>query len=152
MILLQQFVSMRSQKEQTKYSSVDGQAASTQKITLVIMTVMFAVFSFMYSAAFSIYMVTSNILSLIMTIVINKAVDVAMRKKEERELQEQYNKRFPGRVYVPSADKEKKEKQAAKEAPAQGKGTRQSMRGLKSKGADGKENKAAEDGKDKDKK
>ena len=91
-------------------------------------------------------------LSLIMTIVINKAVDVAMRKKEERELQEQYNKRFPGRVYVPSADKEKKEKQAAKEAPAQGKGTRQSMRGLKSKGADGKENKAAEDGKDKDKK
>mgnify|MGYP002796842224 FL=1 len=151
-ILLQQFVSMRSQKEQTKYSSVDGQAASTQKITLVIMTLMFAVFSFMYSAAFSIYMVTSNILSLIMTIVINKAVDVAMRKKEERELQEQYNKRFPGRVYVPSADKEKKEKQAAKEAPAQGKGTRQSMRGLKSKGADGKENKAAEDGKDKDKK
>ena len=46
----------------------------------------------------------------------------------------------------------KKEKQAAKEAPAQGKGTRQSMRGLKSKGADGKENKAAKDGKDKDKK
>lgn len=113
-ILLQQFVSMRSQKEQTKFSSVDGQAASTQKITLVVMTVMFAVFAFMYSAAFSIYMVTSNITSLITTIVINKAVDVAMRKKEEKELQEQYNKRFPGRVYVSSSDKGKENKKKEK--------------------------------------
>lgn len=106
-ILLQQFISMRSQKEQTQFSSVDGQAASTQKMTLVIMTLMFAVFAFMYSAAFSIYMVTSNLTSLITTLVINKLVDVAMRKKEERELQEQYNKRFPGRVYVSQKDREK---------------------------------------------
>lgn len=109
-ILLQQFVSMRSQKEQTQYSSVDGQGKSTQKMTLVIMTVMFAIFAFMYSAAFSIYMVTSNITSLITTLVINKAVDVVMRKKEEKALQEQYNKRFPGRVYA--AEKGKKEKTA----------------------------------------
>lgn len=81
-ILLQQFISMRSQKEQTQFSSVDGQAASTQKMTLVIMTLMFAVFAFMYSAAFSIYMVTSNLTSLITTLVINKLVDVAMRKRK----------------------------------------------------------------------
>ncbi len=110
-ILLQQFVSMRSQKEQTQFSSVDGQGKTTQKMTLVIMTVMFAVFSFMYSAAFSIYMITSNILSLIMTLVINKVVDVVMSKKEEKALQEQYNKRFPGRVYVPEKERAKKKDQ-----------------------------------------
>ena len=107
-ILLQQFVSMRSQKEQTQYSSVDGQGMMNQKMMLIIMTVMFAIFAFMYSAAFSIYMVTSNILSLIMTLVINKVVEIVMNKKEEKALQEQYNKRFPGRVYVPEKDKDKK--------------------------------------------
>lgn len=109
-ILLQQFVSMRSQKEQTEFSSVDGQGKSTQKMTLVIMTAMFAIFSFMYSSAFSIYMITSNLLSLITTLIINKIVDVVMNKKEEKALQEQYNRRFPGRVYVPEKDKNKKEK------------------------------------------
>lgn len=96
-ILLQQFVSMRSQKEQQKYSSVDGQGASQQKMMLVIMTGMFAIFSFMYSAAFSMYMIMSNVLSLGSTLVINKLVDMSESKKEEKALQEKYNKRFPGR-------------------------------------------------------
>ena len=96
-ILLQQWISMRSQTEHTKYSSVDGQGASQQKMTMVIMTVMFAIFAFMYSAAFSLYMIVGNILSLVMTVLINKVVDVVERKKEEKALQEQYNKRFPGR-------------------------------------------------------
>ena len=52
-------------------------------------------------------MVTSNLTSLITTLIINKVVDVVMRRKEEREMQEQYNKRFPGRVYVPQKDREK---------------------------------------------
>ena len=81
-ILLQQFVSMRSQKEQQKYSTVDGQGASQQKMMMVVMTGMFAIFSFMYSAAFSIYMVTSNIFSLLSTIIINKLVDRKMEKQE----------------------------------------------------------------------
>ena len=115
-ILLQQFVSMRSQKEQTEFSSVDGQGKTTQKMTLVIMTVMFAFFAFMYSAAFSIYMITSNLLSLITTLVINKAVDVVMSKKEEKALQEQYNRRFPGRVYVSEKDRNKKEKKTSSPA------------------------------------
>ena len=83
-ILLQQWVSMRGQKEQQKFSSVDGQGASQQKMTMVIMTVMFAVFSFMYSTAFSIYMIMSNVLSLISMLVINKIVDVTIEKKEEQ--------------------------------------------------------------------
>ena len=70
-------------------------------MTMVVMTVMFAFFSFMYSSAFSIYMIMSNVLSLISTIVINKLVDISERKKEEKALIERYNKRFAGRA--PSA-------------------------------------------------
>lgn len=109
-ILLQQFISMKSQKAQSQYSSVDGQGASQQKMMLVLMPLIFAVFSFMYSAAFSIYMITSNILSIIMTLVINKVVDVVMTKKEEQAMQEQYNKRFPGRTYVPEKERNKQKK------------------------------------------
>ena len=94
-ILLQQFVMMHSQKEQQKYSSVDGQAASTQKMTMIIMTIMFGVFSFMYSSAFSIYMIMSNLFSLVSTLIINKCVDVAEHKREQKALQEKYNKRLP---------------------------------------------------------
>ena len=80
-ILLQQFIMQRSQKAQSKYSSVDGQAASQQKMTMFIMTGMFAIFSFMYSSAFSIYMITSNIFSLLSTVIINKCVDFKAAKK-----------------------------------------------------------------------
>ena len=82
-ILLQQFVSMRSQKEQQKYSTVDGHGASQQKTTMIMMTVMFAIFSFMYSSAFAIYLIMSNFLSLISTIIINKLVDMRQEKKNK---------------------------------------------------------------------
>lgn len=81
-ILLQQFVTMRSQKEQQKFSTVDGQGASQQKMMMVMMTGMFAIFSFMYSSAFSIYMITSNIFSLLSTIIINKLVDRKLAKED----------------------------------------------------------------------
>ena len=81
-ILLQQFVMMRSQKEQQKYSTVDGQGASQQKMMMFMMTGMFAIFSFMYSAAFSIYMITSNVFSLLSTLIINKFVDKKLAKEE----------------------------------------------------------------------
>ena len=80
-ILLQQFISMRSQKAQNKYSTVDGQGASQQKMTMIMMTGMFAVFSFMYSSAFSLYMIVSNVFSLISTLIINKVVDVKVAKQ-----------------------------------------------------------------------
>ncbi len=80
-ILLQQWLSMRSQKEQNKYSSVDGQSGSQQKMMMIIMTGMFAVFSFMYSSAFSIYLVVSNLFSLASMLVINKLVDLVANKK-----------------------------------------------------------------------
>lgn len=93
-ILLQQFVSMRSQKAQNKYSSVDGSSGSQQKMMLVIMTVMFAIFSFMYSAAFSIYMIMSNVLSLISTLIINKLVDMHAAKKEEEAFRAKHDRKY----------------------------------------------------------
>jgi hypothetical protein len=93
-ILLQQWLSMRSQKEQQKFSSVDGQGASQQKMTMIIMTAMFAIFSFMYSSAFSIYMIMSNVLSLVSMFVINYFVDKAMAKKEEAATMAKFNGRY----------------------------------------------------------
>ena len=49
---------------------------------MIIMTGMFAIFSFMYSSAFSIYMITSNLFSMISTLVINFFVDRSASKKE----------------------------------------------------------------------
>ena len=109
-ILLQQFVTMRSQKEQQQFSSVDGQGASQQKMMMIVMTGMFAIFSFIYSSAFSIYLITSNIFSLISTLVINKLVDRSMEKKEALALQEKHNQRFPGRKYVKKDENERKKK------------------------------------------
>ncbi len=97
-ILLQQFITMRSQKEQNQYSTVDGQGASQQKMTMFIMTAMFAVFSFMYSAAFSLYLVISNVFSLGSTLVINKVVDTVMEKKSEKETMEKFDNRGLSRI------------------------------------------------------
>ena len=46
------------------------------------MTGMFAIFSFMYSSAFSIYMITSNVFSMLSTLIINKFVDKKLAKEE----------------------------------------------------------------------
>ena len=106
-ILLQQWVTMSSQKEQSQFSTVDGQGAQQQKTTMIMMTVMFAFFSFMYSGAFSIYMIMSNVTALVSTLVINKIVDKMLAKKESEALQARYNQRFPGREYKANEDGKK---------------------------------------------
>jgi membrane protein insertase Oxa1/YidC/SpoIIIJ len=93
-ILLQQWITMRSQKEQSQFSTVDGQGAQQQKTTMIMMTVMFAFFSFMYSAAFSIYMIMSNVLSLFSTLVINKLVDISQNKKEAEAFKAKYDHKY----------------------------------------------------------
>ncbi len=120
-ILVQQIVMQRSQKEQQKYSSVDGQAASTQKMTMIMMTVMFGIFSFMYSSAFSIYMITSNVFSLVSTLIINKAVDAAAEKKEQKQLQEKYNQRKPrtGKYAAETTESKPKKGKKAKGTPVE---------------------------------
>ena len=110
-ILLQQFVTMRTQKEQQKYSSVDGQGAGQQKMMMVVMTGMFAIFSFMYSSAFSIYLIVSNLFSLGSTLIINKVVDRVAENKEAKKAEAKFNSRYGGRV----AAAREAGKQAAKE-------------------------------------
>ncbi len=112
-ILLQQFVMMRSQKEQQKFSSVDGMGGNQQKMTMIIMTGMFAIFSFMYSSAFSIYLITSNLFSLGSTLIINQFVD----KKVEKQTEEATLKRFKN----PTLERIEKAKNAGKQSAEESK-------------------------------
>ena len=76
----------KQQKTQMQLSSVDGensQAASTQKMMTWMMPIMFGIFAFIYSAAFSIYMITSSLLSTGFTLLINFFVERAFKKQIE---------------------------------------------------------------------
>ncbi len=89
-MLLSQFISMRSQKDTEKYQSADGSAAGTQKMMMFVMPIIFGVFAFMYSAAFSIYMVMSSVVSLAVTLLANFFIDRVFKKKEEKEVAARY--------------------------------------------------------------
>lgn len=81
--LLTQLVMSKGQKAQMELQTVDGQGAQTQKIMMWMMPIMMAIFAFMYTAAFSIYIVLSSLISMCSTIVINKIVDKKHKNKEE---------------------------------------------------------------------
>lgn len=80
LMFLQQFIMTRAQKATTELSSVDGSAAKTNKWMMIIMPIMYGVFSFFYSAAFSTYMIINTCYGLITTIIINKIVAVHFEK------------------------------------------------------------------------
>ena len=86
LMVVSQVVMMRSNKESRQYQTVDGQgsAARTQKIMLVAMPLIYAVFAFMYSAAFTIYMLISSLFSLIVTLLSNLILGIIFKKKEEK--------------------------------------------------------------------
>ena len=94
LMVLSQFISMRSQKETNKYQTVDGSGARTQKIMLVVMPIIYAIFAFMYSAAFSVYMVMSSFITICTTLITNLIIDRVYHKKEVAEIKEQ-NSRIP---------------------------------------------------------
>lgn len=81
LMLLQQFISMRANKAANELSTVDGSGAKTNKMMMIMMPLMYGIFAFMYSAAFSIYMITNTIYSIITTLIINWAVNVWFRNK-----------------------------------------------------------------------
>ena len=62
---------------------------------MIVMPVMFGIFAFAYSAAFSIYMIVSSLYGIASTLIINFFIDRKFAKIEEREIQEKYNKRIP---------------------------------------------------------
>lgn len=80
-MFLQQFIMMRSQKDANELGSVDGSNARTMKWMMILMPVMYGVFAFSQSAAFSLYMITNTTYTLITTLIINKIMDVRFNKK-----------------------------------------------------------------------
>ena len=82
-MLLSQFISQKMQKSQLELQSVDGQAAMTQKMMLWMMPIMFGMFAFSYSTAFSIYMTVSSIVSTASSALINLYVEKKYNKPVE---------------------------------------------------------------------
>ncbi len=78
--LASQLIMNKSQKAQLELQTVDGQGASNQKIMTWVMPLMMAVFSFMYTSAFSIYIIINTTLSILTTFIINKLVDRKFQK------------------------------------------------------------------------
>ena len=103
--LLMQLVMGKSQKAQMELQTVDGQGAQTQKIMTWMMPIMMAVFAFMYTAAFSIYIILSSVISLLTTLLINAIADRKFKKKPSED------QVIRGRVYIPPKKEENKEKQ-----------------------------------------
>ena len=94
-MFLSQFITARSQKAQSELQTADGSGKRTQRMMMIIMPIIFGVFSFFYSAAFSIYMIISSLYSVLSTLIINLIIDRKFRKVEEQEIQDKYNKRIP---------------------------------------------------------
>lgn len=114
--LLTQFVMGKSQKASMDLQTVDGQGAQTQKMMMWMMPIMMAVFAFMYTAAFSIYIILSSLLSMGLTFLINFIVDKQMAR-EEKKLNANGGERIRGRVYTPKVEEKKKE-ETEKKKPA----------------------------------
>lgn len=105
--LLSQWIMTKSQKAQLELQSVDGKGAKQQKIMMIIMPIMMAIFAFMYTTAFSIYIVFSSLFSTASTLIINYLVDLSFKKKKKEEIRSG-DKRVIGKTII-EEDKEKKE-------------------------------------------
>ena len=94
--LLLQFLTSKSQKAQMELQTVDGQGARTQKMMTWMMPIMMAIFSFFYTAAFSVYMIISSAISIATMFLINWIVNLRFKKINAGK-----NQTIRGRVYVP---------------------------------------------------
>ena len=103
---LMQIVMTKAQKAQMELQTVDGQGAQTQKIMKWMMPAMMAFFAFMYTAAFSIYIIISSVISIATTYLINFVVDIQLKK--EKKNQKEANK-IRGRVHVQKQEVKKQE-------------------------------------------
>ena len=105
--VLSQFISTKSQKAQLELQSVDGRGAKQQKTMMIIMPILMAIFAFMYTTAFSVYIVFSSLFSTASTLIINYFVDLSFKKKKKEESKGN-DKRVIGKTII-EEDKEKKE-------------------------------------------
>ena len=109
-MVLSQVITMKSQKESNKFQSVDGQAATTQKMMLIMMPLIYAVFAFMYSAAFSIYMTMSSIIAILVTVFSNLIIGRVFAKKEDEAIREKYTRTVPWKRSGEGDDKKNNKK------------------------------------------
>ena len=111
--LLMQIIMGKAQKAQMELQTVDGQGAQTQKIMKWMMPIMMAVFAFMYTAAFSIYIILSSVISMGTTFLINFIVDKKLKKVKAKE-QSKTDGKVRGRIYVPKVEEKKVEEKEPK--------------------------------------
>ena len=104
--LVQQLIMTKTQKASMELQTVDGQGAQTQKIMTWMMPIMMAVFAFMYTSAFSIYIILSTLISMLTTFGINFIVDRKFKKEEEKI--QKNNETIRGRVYTPKQEENEK--------------------------------------------
>ncbi len=110
--LLQQLIMTKTQKASMELQTVDGQGAQTQKMMTWMMPIMMAVFAFMYTSAFSIYIIISTLFSMLTTFGINFIVDKKVKREEA--IHGTDNQTVRGRVYVPKKEEKKPEKKEKK--------------------------------------
>ncbi len=92
-----QLITTKSQKAQMELQTVDGQGKGTQKMMTWLMPIMMGIFAFMYTSAFSIYLILSSVISILTTVLINKIVEKKFKKKYANE----NTGTIRGRVYTP---------------------------------------------------
>jgi len=115
---LSQWITTRSQKAQMELQTVDGQGMQTQKMMMWMMPIMMAVFAFIYTSAFAIYIILSSVLGLATTLLINLIVDRKYKSKSGK------TEVVRSKVHTPKAEPKKKEEKkkgglfAKKEEPA----------------------------------
>lgn len=109
-MLASQIIMNKMNKSQMELSTVDGEngtSAMTQKMMTWMMPLMFGVFSFMYTASFSIYMIVSSAFSLVSTLLINFFVEKGFERQAAKEAHELELKRT-GRISEIEDNKKKK--------------------------------------------
>ncbi len=79
-----QIIAMFAQKAQRDLQSADKSSKTMQTVMMFVMPAMFCVFAFIYSGAFSLYLITSGLFSLISTLVVNKIIDIRLKGKQEQ--------------------------------------------------------------------
>ena len=82
--LASQLIMMRSQKAQRELQTADATSQSMSKWMMFMMPVLFCIFAFIYSAAFSLYMITSSLYSLVTMVIVNRIIDGIFKKKEQQ--------------------------------------------------------------------
>lgn len=97
---LMQFIMTKSQKASMELQTVDGQGMQTQKMMMWMMPIMMAAFAFMYTAAFSVYIIVSSLISIGTTLLINLYTDKKYGKPKAN------NEVIRGRVYDKEESKE----------------------------------------------